>query len=142
MKKIGISLFLIVVLSMNLFAFTDKPITFSQLPEKAQQFVNKHFDGVKVLSVQMDDNEYEVKLADGTEIDFYRDGDWKSVDCGKKAVPYTIVPEPIKTYVLTKYPKNIIVSISYEHGQYEAELDNDIELMFDNNKVFIYEDAD
>ena len=67
MKKIGISLFLIVVLSMNLFAFTDKPITFSQLPEKAQQFVNKHFDGVKVLSVQMDDNEYdEIVMPDAT----------------------------------------------------------------------------
>ena len=60
MKKV--LLLLLSVIALNVTAFADIPVTFAQLPQKAQQFINKHFCSVGFLSAKQDDGEYEVML--------------------------------------------------------------------------------
>lgn len=138
MKKILIVL--LSVMALNVYAFADTPVTFAQLPQKAQQFINKHFINVGFLSAKQDDGEYEVMLKDGTKIDFTLQGDWKDVDCHVRAVPAAIVPAAITNYMKTNFPNNIITKIEKKYNGYDIELETDLELKFDKNGKFLYAD--
>jgi hypothetical protein len=135
MKKVLV--LLLSVVAFNVYAFADKPVTYAQLPQKAQQFITKYFSGVEFLSAKLDDGEYEVKLVDGTEIEFTTAGEWKKVDCRTRAVPSALVPEAITKYVKGQFPKNLITKIEKKRNGFEIELDNDLELIFDKNGAFM-----
>ena len=120
------------LMTLNVFAVNDRPITFQQLPQKAQQFINTHFSGVEVLSATVDDD-YEVYLANGTKVEFTMQGEWKEVKCPGAAVPAAIIPAAISKYVKANFPNTIIVKIDKKYSGYEVELNTDIELKFDKN---------
>lgn len=128
------------LITLNVFASCDRPVTFNNLPSKAQQFITQHFKGVEVISAKFDDGSYDVYLADGTELEFDRKGEWKDVDCKMRAVPTAIVPTNIANYVKSKFPNNLIVKIEKVFKGYDVELDSDLDLKFDSNGNFIYVD--
>ena len=113
-------------MTLNAFAFNDRPVTFQQLPQKAQQFINTHFKGVEFLSATVDDD-YEVYLANGTKVEFTLQGEWKEVKCPGSAVPTAIVPAAITKYVKAQFPNSTIVKIDKKYGGYDVELNNDME---------------
>ena len=123
-------------MTLNVFASNDKPITFKELPQKAQQFITTHFNGVEVLSATVDDD-YEVYLANGTKVEFTLQGEWKEVKCPGSAVPAAIIPAAITKYVKAQFPKTTIVKIEKKYSGYEVELNNDMELKFDKNGNFL-----
>ena len=92
---------------------------------------------MEFLSAKLDDGEYEVKLVDGTEIEFTTAGEWKKVDCRTRAVPSALGPEAITKYVKGQFPKNLITKIEKKRNGFEIELDNDLELIFDKNGAFM-----
>lgn len=134
MKKLFV--LLLGLMTLNAFAVNDRPITFQQLPQKAQQFINTHFSGVEVLSATVDDD-YEVYLANGTKVEFTMQGEWKEVKCPGAAVPAAIIPAAISKYVKANFPNTTIVKIDKKYSGYEVELNNDLELKFDKNGNFI-----
>jgi len=134
MKKLLV--LLLGLITLNAFAVNDRPITFQQLPQKAQQFITTNFKGVEVLSATMDDD-YEVYLANGTKVEFTLQGDWKEVKCHGSAVPAAIIPAAITKYVKTNFANSTIVKIDKKYNGYEVELNNDIELKFDKNGNFL-----
>lgn len=126
--------------TLNAMASNDQPVSFNNLPQKSQQFINQHFSSVGFLSAKLDDGQYEVRLKNGTEIEFTAQGEWKEVDCHTTAVPAAIVPANITIYVKAQFPNNIIVKISKKYNGYEIELNSDIELKFDAKGNFLYAD--
>ena len=81
--------------------------------------------------------EYEVYLKDGSEIKFDKKSNWEKVECREGAVPATIVPEAITTYVRTHFPGETITQIERDGNKYEVELSNRLELKFDRNGRFL-----
>lgn len=135
--------FLILLLgffTLTAMANNDYPVSFNNLPQKAQQFINQHFKDVGFLSAKQDDGNYEVTLKNGTEIEFTSQGDWKDVDCHNTAVPAAIVPAGITKYVKAQFPNNIITKIEKKYNGYEIELNNDMDLKFDQKGNFLYAD--
>ena len=128
------------LIAMNVFASCDRTITVNDLPKNAQQFISAYFPGIETLSVKFEDGEYEVVLSNGTEVEFSRKGEWKDVDCHTLSVPAGIIPTAIASYVLEKFPNNFIVKIAKERNQYEVELNNDMDLVFDQNGNFLHVD--
>ena len=124
------------LMTLNVFAVNDRPITFKELPQKSQQFITTHFSGVEVLSVTVDDD-YEVYLANGTKVEFTLQGEWKEVKCHGSAVPAAIIPAAITKYVKAQFPNTTIVKIDKKYSGYEVELNNDLELKFDKNGNFL-----
>ena len=101
-------------------------------------FVETYFPQTTILKVEADDDEIEVELADRTEISFYINNDWKSIDCEDSQiygiVPAELVPTQITDYVTANYPNNHIDKIEKKHnGGWEIELDNGIEIEFDQD---------
>lgn len=114
----------------------DQPIGYSELPAKAQEFVEKYYDGVDVTRVTMDrdisSTEYDVMLSNGTKIEFNTDGEWRDVDARNSAVPSAIVPKEIRSYVDKNYNGNDIVELKRERYGWEVKLSQGLELEFDN----------
>lgn len=123
-----------------------KEINFSSLPLKSQQFINQHFADKTIQIIFMEkeifDKEYEVIFADGSKIEFNKNGNWKEVECKfNPGVPLTFIKEGVVSYISTKFPNAFIESISYEHKRYEVDLSNDVEIIFDSEGKFLrYDD--
>lgn len=142
-------IFAIGCLSLLLAAGCERQesVTESQLPAASQTFLQQHFTGIAVAyaTFQVDglEKKYEVRLANGVEVDFFKNGDWKDVDCGNvQPVPTAIIPTPIATYITTHYPAAYISQIQREtmhldHYRYEVELNNGLDLFFKNDGSFL-----
>ena len=109
----------------------------SNYPE-INTFVETYFPLTTIKTVKLEGNEIEVKLNDKTEIDFYINFDWKSIDCEKGtvygSVPAELVPAQITAYVAANFAGKTIESIEKKHnGGWEIELSNGLEITFDAN---------
>lgn len=112
------------------------------LPAPARQVIENSFNaGVSVIKIDKTlgkVKEYDVVLSDGTEIEFDRNGNWKSVEVSAhKSVPAAIVPSAITTYVRQNQHGTKIVGIEKERNGYEVTLSNGLDLKFDRNGNFI-----
>ena len=100
-------------------ADNDRPISVSELPEKAQQFIRQHFPNEKVSFAKMErelfDTTYEVIFTSSSKVEFLKNGDWKEVDCKYSTVPAAIIPQ----------------QIDRDKRDYEVKLTNGLELTFD-----------
>ena len=138
-------LFLVALLCMLLQSVTcladDKIIPVEQLPASAKTFVKKYFPQATIEYATKDTEfmgtTYEVRLSDGTEVDFDKKGNWDNVDCKTKAVPASLVPAAIAQYVKAHYPNTVIVKIDKERSGYDIELSNDLELKFNSKGKLI-----
>ncbi len=140
MKKL--TLMLLAFLPLTACETEDvKPIEYSQLPAKAQEFINAHFSDRTISTVFVDkdlfDTDYEVIFTDGTDIDFDKDGDWTSVDMKNgEAVPTSAIPSGINSYVSSKHSNAYVVDMDQERREYKVELNNQIEIVFDKSGNF------
>ncbi len=145
MKRLTIMLF---ALLPFVSCGTDKlePIAFEKLPSKAQSLINTHFADKTITMVfceeDLFDKDYEARFEDGSKIEFNKDGDWKSIKMKQTSqVPSTVMPEGINAFVATKHPYTFVVSIEKDRRNYEIELNNGVELIFNNKGEFKhYED--
>ena len=136
MKKSA--LFLVALLCMALLSAScfagDKIIPVEQLPAAAQQFVKTNFPNAKISFATKDaefiGTKYEARLADWTEINFDKKGEWDKVDCQMNSVPEALVPAAIAEYVKTNFDGTVITKIDKERYGYDIELSNSLELKF------------
>ena len=119
----------------------DKPITFEQLPAKAQQFIKTNFPQEKIAFTSLDrdifGDTYDVLFASGTKLEFTDKGEWKEIECKYSTVDEKFIPEQIRKYVTDTYPGTKYVKIEKGKNGYEVELTNGLELTFDRNFVLI-----
>ncbi len=120
----------------------EKVIQLNNLPNTAQQFVKTYYGNESVSLVKSEKEtfspiEYKVVFANGTEIEFDKNGEWKEVDAKGKSVPQAIVPTSIKNYVNKSFPNNEIKQISKSSREIEVELTSGIDLKFNKKGEFI-----
>lgn len=134
MKKLLFTL--LGVLMITFSGYADKySIDRNDLPETAQAFLKKHFPKTKVGMVKTDRHllkktDYDVKLVNGTKIEFNNSGKWTSVDCKNRQVPDGIIPKNILSYVKKNFPDVFISSIEKSTSKYTVGLSDQVELTF------------
>lgn len=111
------------------------------LPQAAQEMLDEYFPKAKVSMVKTDRHflkktDYDVRLTNGTKIEFSNKGRWTLVDCKKKSVPQSLVPKAIRNSVAKKYANEKIVRISRSSLYYVVGLSNGKELKYDRLGVF------
>ena len=118
---------------------SDRLIPTEQLPAAAMAFIQENFprEGVTFAKIDFDNGrkQYEVRLNNGTELDFDKKGNWDKVDCQFNAVPSHLVPTIIANYVNTTYPNTMVVKIDKERYGFKIELSNDLDLKFNKQGV-------
>ena len=119
----------------NVRAFDKYTIDRDELPQPAQEVLNEHFPHAKVSKIKVDKprlkkTDYDVKLTNGTKIEFNNSGKWTSVDCKTKEVPQKLILKAIRNYVSKNFPQTFITSIEKKTSGYEIELNDGVELKF------------
>ena len=136
--------FAAVLLGLAVSANAQKKIETTELPKAAQEFLQKHFSHTSIEVAKKDaehgEKGYEVKLKDGTEVEFWKDGSYREVDGGKNPIPTEFIPASIKEYVAKNYPNEKITHIDYGHKDLDVDLTNDIDLEFTKEGKFLKAD--
>lgn len=119
----------------------------NNLPEEITSFVKDFFPNATIAYVKAEKeyngNEIDLTLNDGTEIDFDTSKQWEKVECKNGSVPEKIVPQAIASYVKANHQGQAIIKIDKDdHGGFEIELSNGIELNFDQAGKFLNTDND
>ncbi|OXA99006.1 hypothetical protein B0A75_12155 [Flavobacterium oncorhynchi] len=124
----------IALLILTISASAQKKIEVTELPKPAQEFLKKHFSDTAVVSAKKDaehgEKGFEVKLKDGTEVEFWKDGSYREVDGGDNPIPTAFIPDNIKAYVAKNHPNEKITHIDYGHKDLDVDLTNKIDLEF------------
>ncbi len=109
----------------------------NSLPNNSKEFLQQHFPSLQITYVQIeDDQDYDVTLSDGTNVEFFKDGNWEKVECFGKAIPESVVPAKILDYVKANYPKLYIEELSIERNGYDVELNNNLDILFSKDGDF------
>ncbi|TXJ53670.1 hypothetical protein EPJ66_02990 [Brachyspira aalborgi] len=153
-KKLLIALFVLSAFSSVLFAqatnneqnpYSYTPDTnaqygygvqLSSIPQNAQNFIKQHFPNIQVSYIERDWDDIEVYLADGTQIEFFPNGDWKEVKCYMN-MPASILPANVMATIQRTYPQAAIIKIEKQFTIFEVKLNNMMELYIDNNGTLI-----
>ena len=134
MKQLSLIMVCLFALQTIVRADNARPITITQMPQKAQQFIRLHFadSQVALAKVETDflEKSYEVFFTDGNKLEFDKKGEWKEVSCKSGAVPQDIVPEAIRQHVASLFPEARIVKMEREKSLYEVTLTNGQELKY------------
>ena len=119
-------------------------ISYRRLPAGAKAFIERYFptESCVYAERERDDGrrEYEVKLSNGTDLEFHASGKWKKVDCGYSFLPAGIVPQAIVEDLATRYPGAKIYKAERERGGYEIKITGGLELIYSADGMFVRED--
>jgi len=117
----------------------DKFIDPADLPEGIKSFVQENFQWNTIARATVDNDSYDIELGNGNELSFSKKGALKSIDCNHFSVPQNILeqlPEPIRQYISENYPNQKVSEFSIDRN-YEIELKNGIDLIFDKKGKFL-----
>lgn len=140
MKKLTL-LAMTFVLTMGMaIAGGERPIKVNQLPQTAQKFLTTYWKDVKVTYAKMEKEGleviYDVYLDNKVQIEFNKKGEWTKIKSTVVPIPESIIMPQITDYVDNNFPECHIVKIKKKLMHYEVELNNDIELKFNNKGEF------
>ena len=134
MKKFLLIIIALFISVTSANAFIDSyVISRDNLPDEAQKMLEEYFPKAKVSLIKIDRHllkkpDYDVRLTNGSTIRFGNKGKWKSINCGKRAVPEDLVPKTIRTYISKNYPDVTVVSISKSGSGYDIGLSDQVKL--------------
>lgn len=142
MKRLLFSLLFFVAFLTPVWADHDRPVEYSQLPQKAQMFIREYYDSAQISYAKVDselfDKSYEVVFTNGHSVDFKSDGEWEEIKCPRvsvlsdKLIPYTILE-----YIKGKYKDANVIGVERKYRGLEVKLNNGLELLFDKHHKLI-----
>jgi hypothetical protein len=109
---------------------------YQEMPATIKSFLAKYYPKATVVKYEAKSTvvgkKYEVKLNNGAEIDFDKNGNWEEIN-DKQGVSSALIPAKIKTYLNQHYKGVKVESIDKERNKIKVDLQNDIDLEFDKN---------
>ena len=135
------NIFTALLLFIAITVSAQKKIEVSELPSGARDFIKQYFPNATIDKAKKDaehgEKGYEVILADGTELEFWKDGKYREVDGKKKPIPTGFIDQSIVDYVSKNYPGKKITHIDYGHKDVDVDLTDDVDLEFTKEGIFI-----
>ncbi|AYN06487.1 MULTISPECIES: PepSY-like domain-containing protein [unclassified Flavobacterium] len=140
--KLNLAMCLIAGLAFGLSANAQKTvITKTALPANAQSFLKTHFAGQEPTYIiedkEMFSKDYKVQFANNLEVEFDGKGNWEEVDGNHQAIPISVIPKKIVSYINTNFANTTITKIDKGTWGYEVNLSNGLELEFNSKGNFI-----
>lgn len=131
---------------LNAVAFTaDAHVKTSTLPQNILDYITDNYPGLTIIKAEIEDNQnFEITLSDETELVFNSQGNFLGEDndendnFGDEDIDISELPQNIIIFVNQYYPGIAIEEAELENnGNYEIELENNVELIFDSNGNFL-----
>ncbi len=113
---------------------SEKTIFAESLPLAARFFVQNNFPNRSIAfaseTTTSVGTNFAATLNDGIQVEFNENGSWKTVDCNTDAVPATLVPSIISTFMDAYYHNVPLVKIEKVDDGYKVTLSNYATLKF------------
>ena len=113
----------------------------NDLPKAAQEFLTKEYANnawaIGKKDVGSRSLKYKVTLADGAEIEFDKDGNWKEIDGKGTQIGAHFIPNKIAQYVKANYAGQSFTKIDKSDHKIEVKLTNHVELEFTKDGDFV-----
>ena len=121
---------------------TDSIIT--EWPATIDEYIGLYYPSDTINEVEFEEGEYEVTLLSGIYLIFDIDGNFleEAIDEEEEDNEVTEWPTAIDDYLALNYPDATIKKVELEAEEYEVELDDGLELIFDMDGNFLKEDID
>lgn len=135
-------LLLLMTACVFIFASCDKEkiVSSNDLPATSTSYINTHFAGQQILQVvkERDDlkTTYKAFLSSGTKLEFNSKGEIFDIE-SNEALPETVIPTAILTYVKDNYPTLFIKEWEVDNTTQDVKLSNGLTLEFDKNGTFL-----
>ena len=110
-------------------------ITPSQLPENIRRFIASNYSKAKIVYIDKVKDQYEIKLSNGTYINFDKNGTWNYISSDDK-LSENILPKNIADKVkriMKKYNNAYVFEINKRIEFYRVKLTNSLELCIRHN---------
>ena len=123
-------------------------VSTGSLPTAITDYITLNYPGANIEEAELEDNgTYEVELDNGLELYFDSSGNILYIDeedeesNEESPIPLSSVPVEITDYVAANYSAFTIVEVEVQsNGDYEVRLNNGVELYFNANGDFLYEE--
>lgn len=124
---------------------TEEVIPVGEIPSEITTYINTHFPSNSVVSAIMETEgtivTYDITLTDSVELEFNSLFEIIAID-SEVQLPDSVIPQAILNYVTQNYPNNFIVAWELETNGQQIELNNNVELIFTLDGVFVGVDND
>ncbi|MGY5850176.1 PepSY-like domain-containing protein [Salegentibacter sp. F14] len=128
----------------------DAHVQTSSLPQPILDYVSTTYPDLTIKKAEIeDDDTYEITLSDETELIFDMQGVFIGIDkdedddFGDEDIAPTELPQNIQDFIAQYFPGVGIDEAERENnGNYEVELDNDVELIFNSDGEFLGQGKD
>ena len=132
-----ITLFLI---ATSFFATAQQKQKVRTLPLEATNFLEANFKGIQIQEMYKEKEgtsfKYEVKLANGAEVDFSSRGRWREVESKTTSIPTTMFQPSVGQYIQKNYPGAKITEVKKGIRFNFIEINDKIMLQFDTQGNF------
>ncbi|MDA0080796.1 PepSY-like domain-containing protein [Brachyspira hyodysenteriae] len=111
----------------------------SQLPQNIRNFLAANYRNSKIVYIDKIKDEYEIKLSNGTYINFDKNGTWNYISSDDK-LSENILPKTIASKIkniMKKYNNAYIFEINKRIEFYRVRLTNSLEIRIKNNGQLI-----
>ncbi len=130
---------------LNAVAFSaDTHVETSSLLQIILTYISENYPGLTIIEAEVEDNSnFEIELSDGTELIFNSEGRFLGVDNDEnefddEEIDPANLPQNILDFISKYFPGVGIEEAERENnGNFEVELENDVELIFDGNGNFL-----
>lgn len=129
------------LIASSFLTFAQQKGKSAQLPKEANTFLEANFKGVEIQNVKKEKEgttfNYEVKLANGAEIEFNSRGRWKEVESTSASLPTTMLQSSVGQYIQNNFPGAKVTEVKKGIRFNFVEINNNETLQFDSEGKFI-----
>lgn len=123
---------------------SQKVLAENDIPSAITTYVNTHFPSARILQAVKDkeglSKSYDVILEGNITLEFNKKHEVTSIE-SRSALPDSVIPEKILSYVKANYPGNHILQWELDDNRQQVELDNQLELEFSKSGDFLRIDS-
>ncbi|EGF8330913.1 hypothetical protein IDG20_000360 [Campylobacter lari] len=120
----------------------DMVVGVNALPANSKNFIQKHFTGSNIALVKQDIDSFDVYLDNGTELEFFTNGDWKEIDAKYRPIDTSFLNQNALATIKKMHPNASIVKVKKEVQGYKFKLNNMVEIYTDANGNFLGQKLD
>ena len=143
MKKLQSVLGLFLAIGLLVFATScddEKDLSENEIPNEITTYVATHFPANNIIRVTQDKDglklSYDVILSGNIKLEFNSQKEITDIDSNSQ-LPDSVIPQAIRDYVSENYPDNFVTDWEIEDNHQQVGLNNDIDLEFTMDGVFI-----
>lgn len=134
------NIFTAVLVATSLFATAQQKSKSAQLPQEAQTFLEANFKGIQIQEVKREKEattfKYEVKLANGAEVEFNNRGRWRELESKTTSLPTTMLQPSVAQYIQQNYPGAKVTEVKKGIRFNFVEINDETMLQFDTEGKF------